>query len=296
MTLLVVGASGYLGSETARQAAAGGRRVVGTYRTAPADVPGVDWRPLDVRDRAAVRALVAAVGPVVVVNTAAVYGDWTVCADGAASVARATADAGARLVHLSSDAVHGGRPEPYGDGDPPTPIFPYGAAKAAAETAVRALHPAAVLVRTSLIIGDACSKHEQLCLDLITGRRCGALFADEVRCPVAVDDLAAAVLELAALDVAGLVNVAGPDAVSRAELGELVAARHGLDPWRVPVGRIADAGIPRPGEVRLDSGYAATLLDTRLRGAREVLAPAPDRAHVRPGPRLTGPTSDPARA
>ena len=33
------------------------------------------------------------------------------------------------------------------DDEPPTPVFPYGAAKAAAETAVAALAPGAVIVR-----------------------------------------------------------------------------------------------------------------------------------------------------
>lgn len=271
MTVLVVGASGYLGQVLARQALAAGRSVVGTYRTAPGEVPGVDWRPLDVRNRVAVRELFAAVRPAVVVNTAYLVSDWSITADGAASVALAAADVGARLVHLSSDAVHGGRPAPYSDDEPPTPVFAYGAAKAAAETAVRALHPAAVLVRTSLIIGDQASKQERLCIDLITGRRSGVLYSDEVRCPVAVDDLAAAVLELAATEVAGLINVAGADALSRVELGELVAVRYGLDPLRVPAGRSADSGTSRPREIRLDSGYAGKLLTCRLRGAREVL-------------------------
>lgn len=73
------------------------------------------------------------------------YDDWTVTADGAAHVALAAAEVGARLVHLSSDALHGGRPTPYADDDPPSPVNAYGAAKAAAETAVRAIDPGAYL-------------------------------------------------------------------------------------------------------------------------------------------------------
>ncbi len=245
---------------------------MGTFHTGTGTASGVEFRRLDVTDRAAVLALVAAVRPALVVNAAYLASDWVTTADGAASVALAAAAAGARLVHVSSDAVHGGRPSPYPDDAPPTPVNSYGAAKAAAETAVAAIDPAAVLVRTSLIIGDDRSKQVQLCLDLALGRRPGALFSDEFRCPIDVHDLAAAVLELAATDVRGTVNVAGPDAVSRAELGRLVAAAHGLDPDRVPVLRIADGGLgPRPADVRLDSSYAAGLLTTRLRGAHELL-------------------------
>jgi dTDP-4-dehydrorhamnose reductase len=183
VTLLVVGASGYLGGEICRQAVAAGSRVVGTYLRAPGTVAGVTWVPLDVRDGAAVRAVVARSRPGAVVNTAYAYGDWAVTATGAASVALAAVAVGARLVHLSSDAVHAGRELSDLDDEP----------------------------------------------------------------PVAVDDLAAAVMELAlgypaapaggagslggvsALDVVGLLNVAGPEAVSRVALGRLVAAHYGLD-------------------------------------------------------------------
>ncbi|MFY1585550.1 sugar nucleotide-binding protein [Micromonospora sp. WMMD734] len=177
--------------------------------------------------------------------------------------------AGARLVHLSSDALHGGRPEPYGDEEPPSPVHAYGAAKAAAETAVRAIDPSAVLVRTSLIVGEG-SKQIQLCRDALAGR--AVLFTDELRCPVDVTDLACAVLELATSSYAGPLNVAGPDAVSRAELGLLVARREGLDPGGMTTATGRSSGLVRPAQVRLDSSRAVGLLRTRLRGVAELLA------------------------
>ncbi|MDR7274141.1 SDR family oxidoreductase [Catenuloplanes atrovinosus] len=271
MSLLVVGAGGLLGGEVCRRALALGHRVIGTYHSAPGEIPGVGWRPLDIRNRVAVRELCAAVRPSVVINAASRYEDWTVNADGAAAVAQGAADVGARLVHLSSDAVHGGRPEPYGDDEAPSPITAYGASKAAAETAVRAVHPAAVVVRTSLIIGDERSAHVRTAVDLITGRRSGVLFTDEVRCPIGVADLAAAVLELSAGTGVTVLNVAGPDTVTRAELGELIAVRYGLDPLRVPVSTVAASGLHRPGHVVLDSSRASGLLTTRVRGIRELL-------------------------
>lgn len=269
MTLLVVGASGFLGAEVCRQAVAAGERVVGTYHSAAVPVSGVEAHRLDVTDRAAVRALVAAVRPDAVVGTPYRYDDWAVTADGAANVAVAAAEAGARLVHLSSDAVHAGRPSPYLDDEPPTPVYPYGAAKAAAETAVRAVDPGAVLVRTSLIVGEG-SKQIALCRDALAGR--ATLFTDELRCPIDVADVAAAVLELVPSDYAGPLNVAGPDPVSRAEMGLLVARREGLDPAGMKTTTIAAAGLHRPTEVRLDSARAAGLLRTRLRGITELLA------------------------
>jgi dTDP-4-dehydrorhamnose reductase len=269
VTILVVGASGFLGGEVCRQAVAAGERVVGTYHSGAVGVPGVEAYRLDVTDRAAVRELVTRVRPTAVVGTPYRYGDWAVTADGAAHVAYAAAEVGARLVHISSDALHAGRPEPYADDEPPTPVYPYGAAKAAAETAVRAVDPGAVLVRTSLILGEG-SKQIQLCRDALAGR--AALFTDEIRCPIDVTDLAAAVRELIASDYAGPLNVAGPDPVSRADIGLLVARREGLDPGAVKTTTSAASGLLRPTDVRLDVTRAAGLLRTRLRGVRELLA------------------------
>jgi dTDP-4-dehydrorhamnose reductase len=270
MRVLVVGASGHLGGEVARLASAAGDEVLGTSTTGASG-----WSRLDITDREAVFTLVSRVRPSVVVNAAYRADSWAICADGAAHVALAAAGAGARLVHVSSDALHGGRPEPYGDDAVPTPIYPYGAAKAAAETAVAAIDPAAVLIRTSLIVGDERSKQVRFALDLITGRARGALFTDMVRCPIDATDLAAALLELAAGGYRGLINVAGPQAVSRAELGRLVARRYGLDPAAVPVCTIAESDVTAgAAEVRLDSTRATGLLKTPLRGVAEALGVA----------------------
>ena len=64
-----------------------------------------------------------------------------------------------------------------------------------------------------------------------------------IRKPVHVNDLADALLELAASDYAGVLNVAGPDAISRYDLGVLMARRDGLDPARIPAGSIAETGL-----------------------------------------------------
>ena len=63
----------------------------------------------------------------------------------------------------------------------------------------------------------------------------------------------------------------GADAVSRLELGRLIARRDGLEPDVLR--GTSRASLPGPVDVRLDSSRAARLLTTRLRGAREFLAP-----------------------
>ncbi|MEU8818083.1 sugar nucleotide-binding protein [Actinoplanes sp. NPDC048796] len=266
--VLITGATGHLGSRVAEHAAGAGWTVVGTYRHAAGAHAG---EQLDIRDASAVRELVRRVRPAVVIHTAAGRDDWRVIADGAAHVAAASAAQGSRLVHVSSDAVFSGREVEYDEDAPPDPLYRYGAAKAAAETAIAAVDPAAAVVRTSVIVGDGRGQHENLTRDLIAGRARGALFTDMIRTPVHVDDLAAALLELAASDYRGVLNVSGPDAISRYDLGVLVARREGLDPSLIPAATLAESGARLAADVRLITERAASVLRTRLRGVREFM-------------------------
>jgi len=266
--ILITGATGSLGRVVRRQAVAAGWTAIGTYFAKQGE--GATER-LDIRDPAAVRRVLRATAPDIVVHTAAGRDrdDWTTNADGAANVAVAAAAQGVRLVHVSTDALFSGRDVHYDEDALPDPIYRYGAAKAAAETAVRAIAPGAAVVRTSLILGDGNGAHEHLTRDLIAGRVRGALFTDDIRTPVHVDDLAAALLEIAAGDLRGVLNVAGAEPISRYDLGVLVARREGLDPAAIPA---AQTPPGRPADVRLVIDRARGLLATRLRGAREFLA------------------------
>lgn len=100
-------------------------------------------------------------------------------AEGAGRLAMAAVGRGARLVHVSSDAVFSGAQAVYDEAATPDPITSYGAAKAASETAIGLVNPAALIIRTSLIIGDGDSKHERLVHAVSAGRAPGPLFTDD---------------------------------------------------------------------------------------------------------------------
>ncbi|MEV5327705.1 sugar nucleotide-binding protein [Nonomuraea sp. NPDC052634] len=251
-----------------------------TVAGGPSPAPGAasgcgtcEWFRLDVRSRAAVPAVIGGFRPDVTINVAYRSGDWATTADGAANVAAAVAASGGRLVHVSSDAVFSGDAPSYDETCLPDPVNPYGAAKAAAETAVRALVPGAAIVRTSLIVGHGASAHEAFVRSLATGSATGVLFTDDVRCPVHVSDLAAALLEIAERGLPGVHHAAGDQALSRYELGLLIARRDGLDEKRLRPGLRAAGGVRGPLEVRLDCSATRRRLHTRLRPASEFLAP-----------------------
>jgi hypothetical protein len=81
-------------------------------------------------------------------------------------------------------------------------------------------------------------------------------------------------------------HVAGAGAVSRHELGVLIARRDGLDATALPAGLRASTSLPGPIDVRLTCATTQARPTTRLRGAREFLTPAVDT-----GARVTHPAS-----
>lgn len=272
MTILIIGGSGLLGSELVRQAVVAGHATAATFASRPGSTAEVTWHALDLRDPERVEAVVAEVAPRLVVNATSGGSDWAVTAEGPVRLAMAAAKYGCRLVHVSSDAVFSGTRVHYDESCLPDPVTPYGAAKASAETGVRLTHPAAVIARTSLIIGDRQSTHVRMVHDLAAGTRDGVLFTDDIRCPVHVTDLASALLELASGEADGIRHLAGTDSMSRHELGMLIAKRDDLDASRLFVGLRADSALPGALDVRLDSRATQQKLHTTLRGARTFLA------------------------
>jgi dTDP-4-dehydrorhamnose reductase len=154
--ILVAGASGQLG-----------RALVALLG------PRVAWSggsaELDARDGAAVTRRVAEVRPDLVVNASA-YNKvdaaesdareaLAVNAAGPAHLARACREAGALLVHVSTDYVFdGASTRPYTEEDAPRPISYYGASKLAGEAMVTASGCEYLLVRTSGVFGAGGSR------------------------------------------------------------------------------------------------------------------------------------------
>ena len=261
MKLFVTGGAGYLGSEICRIAVERGDEVLATrFRSTPAHGRAVD---LDVRDAAAVDRVLMRHGPDAVIHTAYVQHGGTMqetIVRGSHAVAIAAHRAGARLLHLSTDLVFDGEHgAPYSEDDDPRPVMAYGSAKLEAEHAVIRAHPDATLVRTSLLYGKPGGPQERLAL-----RDDVEFFTDEIRCPTRVDELAAALLDLAVKEHPGPLHLAGAEAVSRFELARALRAAAGADPDAIRGAPGPAAG--RAKNVALDSSSAAALLGAALSG------------------------------
>jgi dTDP-4-dehydrorhamnose reductase len=252
--------------------------VVAVSRHAPDPglLAGASWRALDLSDGDAVDRLFADVRPSAVISSAASNpgsdSDFGVNEVGAATIAEAAVRVGARLVHVSSDMVHGGgtsrgNPDaPYADDADPSPINEYGRSKAAGERAVLAIDPMAAVVRTSLIYGTA--RMDRGTSGFVERLRRGerlTLWGDAIRQPVWIDSLATGLLDLATrmVGVAGTLNLAGNEPISRAEFGRRLLAFWGIDAQdRIDV--VSAVAIPgQPLDLRLELARATALgLDT----------------------------------
>lgn len=176
---------------------------------------------------------------------------------------------GFRLLHVSTDLVFGASPPSgvrYLETDPPSPMSVYGESKARGEQRVLARSPGALVVRLPLLVGDSHGSGRGGSDSLIAAIDAGeevTLFEDEWRTPLDVGIAADACLEAIRLGVSGLLHIAGPERLSRFELGvRVLGARAGA----VRRGRRADLGLERlrPRDVSLDTGLARSILTSPL--------------------------------
>ena len=196
------------------------------------ELVGVDLPELDISDADAVAEAFARISPDAVLNCAA----WTdvdgaeshvrqahaVNADGAGNLARAAAQVGVPLVHVSTDYVFAGEacvdqagaPRPYVESDPTGPRSVYGQSKLAGEQQVLSASPRHTVARSSWLFGIGGANFAATMLRLASEREAVQVVTDQVGCPTWTGHLAPALLGLIEREVTGLVHLAGTGHVS----------------------------------------------------------------------------------
>jgi len=296
--VLIVGGSGYLGRALCRTIA-DICRVRGTFFRNNIAFSGTRVH-LDVRNKDAAADLLRRTAPHVIFYLAYDINDLNasvVTGTGNLLEARRIYRPASRFVYVSSDAVFDGESGPYGESHAPEPVWPYGAAKREAE--IQVLAAGGTVVRTSLIYGFDPMDPRTAVLEhgLVTGNFSYPYFSDEIRCPVFVNDLCDALWEIAkgVLENKQIINVAGPEPLTRFDFAVRLARYLGHDASNIPKGRLSQHRLKRPRDLSLDIGLARRILKTKLRSPDSilpescmkasdtckihVLTPAPDRPH-----------------
>ena len=262
--ILVTGGSGQVGGALVRLGAPEGFRFVAPPRA-----------QLDLADPASIIAVVASRPWAAVINAAAytavdraqaeVEAAWRVNALAPACLARATAEAGIPIIHVSTDyVVPGDLDRPYREDDPIGPLGVYGASKEGGEQAVRTGNSRHAIVRTSWVVSAHGANFIKTMLRLGADRDVLRVVADQHGAPTAAGDLAhvlALVMQSMISDPAaplGTFHFANAGDTTwagfAAEIFRLSAARGGPSARVEPIAT-KDYPTParRPGNSRLDT-------------------------------------------
>ncbi|KTW07672.1 dTDP-4-dehydrorhamnose reductase [Sphingomonas sanguinis] len=195
--ILVTGAGGQLGAELQRRAWPQGYEIVALDRAA-----------LDLRDSAAITAMVASRPWAAVINGAAytavdkaesdVVTAWAVNAMAPAAFGEACAKAGIPLVQVSTDYVFAGDKQGAWEvNDPVAPLGVYGASKLGGELAVRTSGARHAIVRTAWVVSAHGHNFIKTMLRLAETRDTLSVVADQHGSPTSATDLANALMTIA---------------------------------------------------------------------------------------------------
>ena len=223
MKILITGADGMVGSALCPELTRHGHDIV------PTDLKPstADTTALDICDPEAIRRLLRAAAPGMVIHLAAETDvdrceqepahAYRVNAAGTEGLAAACRDAGIRLLYVSTAGVFDGRKAtPYVETDAPNPINVYGRSKLAGEIAVRQL-PDHLIVRASWMVGgyERDKKFVGKLLRLLEERRELSVVTDKIGSLTFTEDMSRGIASLIDASQTGLFHMANQGVCSR---------------------------------------------------------------------------------
>ena len=232
----------------------------------------------DIGDCDEVMAAVVASAPDVIVNAAA-FANHHDCeldpdqatrvnVDGARNIASAASAVGARLIHVSTDAVFNGAQGDYREGDAPEPFSVYGETKLLGEMAVLDAYPSAVIARTNFFGWSPTSNRsilEFFVNSLSAGKQVTG-FDDFFVTSMYVQELAKALFEIAESDFSGVVHVAPSDSLSKYEFGLAVAKIFEFNAELITrsTASIAPDGLSRSRDLSLNTEVLESIIGKQM--------------------------------
>jgi dTDP-4-dehydrorhamnose reductase len=233
MRVAVIGGEGQLGTDVTAAFAEDGH-----------EVHGLTHGDLEIADGAAVTAVLGALAPDVIVNTAAMHHverceeqpgqAFLINGLGARQLALAARDQGSLLIHVSTDYVFDGRKRsPYTETDCPRPLNVYGTTKLCGEHFIQALAPRFLIVRTSGLYGRAPCRAKglnfvRLMLKLARERGQVRVAADEIVTPTSTRALARQLVVLSYQAEPGVIHATTRDECSWLEFAAAIFQLSGV--------------------------------------------------------------------
>lgn len=230
MNLLIIGASGFIGSHIFRHAQNGGIKVIGTrFSSSKQNLITFDLSKDSIGTILPGDFLSAETPAYAVICSAITKID--LCAKDKESsynfnvrhtirLIEELAKKGIQIVYLSSEAVYEGDIGYYCEKDPPTPINEYGRQKVEVEKYLLLHHPDSLIFRLSVTVGDSPSE-PHLFSDwskLIQRRKPIVCIKGQIFSPTFVDDVACGILLGLKNNLSGLYHLSNKEFFARDEL------------------------------------------------------------------------------
>ncbi len=252
--ILITGASGLLGLNIAMQAGEG-YEVVGQVNSRPLHTHAFEMVRADLLAAGAVERLIDDTQPDWVIHCAALANLEACEADPALAqelnsevprkLAAYVAKSGARLLHVSTDAVFDGRRGDYTEQDEPHPLSLYARTKLAGEQAVSQANPQAIIARVNLFGWSATGKRSlgEFFYNSLSAGKPVKGFTDVYFCPLLANYLGQIFLDMLAADLHGLYHVVSRDCLSKYDFGVAIAHTFGLDEGLIAPASWRDGGL-----------------------------------------------------
>ncbi len=254
MRILITGASGLLGLNLALETAAE-HEVFGTAKDHLLNTSAFTVLQSDLLAPGAVERVLDHAQPDWVIHCAALA-NVDACesdpvlaqqsnSDLPARLAAYVARGGARLVHISTDAVFDGKRGGYTEEDAPNPLGVYARTKLDGERRVAEANPEAIIARVNLF-GWSMSGRRSLGEFFVSNLRAGKQvmgFTDVYFCPLLATDLAAILVRMLELELTGLYLVVSRECLSKYDFGMRVAHKFDLDASLITPVSVEQSGL-----------------------------------------------------
>jgi dTDP-4-dehydrorhamnose reductase len=276
--ILITGASGLLGANLLLCAKPHFTNVVGICGRHTCNLPGVETLQADLTDPSATRDLVQRFRPTWIIHTAAMADVDSceespevarLCNEGMTrNIVESAGAVGARIVHISTDAVFNGAKGGYSEEDHTDPINVYAATKLAAENIVHEDGGDHLIVRTAIYgwnMQDKLSLAEWILQRLETGAPMPG-FKDVFFSPILVNDLSDFILQMMSREMKGLYHVSGSESLSKFDFAVKLANVFNLDANLVQSAVLGDVALkaPRPKNLSLRTDKISRSLGIRM--------------------------------
>lgn len=262
MKALVIGASGQVGSHLVQTLIAQNCDVRATYHSH--QIP--DAAPLDITKVMETNALITSSEPDVIylpgafpnVDYCETHPEETyeINVRGVKNVVDAANQTNARLVYFSSEYIFDGISGPYTETDIACPISEYGRQKLFAEHYISLFSKNHLIVRTTVVFGWEWQGKNFIIrlINSLKDKRSIRVPADQISSPTYVNNLAQIVVELSLSDFLQneVINVTGPDCLSRYDLAVAAAQAFGLDASLITP--VSTAELNQPAKRPLQAG------------------------------------------